>query len=121
MTRHPAFAVVAGWGLLNGILCALLVVYGESSFTVALYGSVVALIEAAALAALASSVSGAEEHTCYRRPPGGGAPVLLLAAAAGVTGLAFVFSFWLLAIAVPLLAAAAALGLRYSWTKGGSV
>lgn len=110
MTRHPAFVVVAAWGLFNGVLLAVLAMYGESSLVYWLWGGVVALLELAALAVLLSSSAGPEQHVGYRLPGRGGVAVLPAAVGLAVLGLGFVYGWWLLAVAVPLLCCALLLG-----------
>ncbi|MFJ8781825.1 hypothetical protein [Streptomyces sp. NPDC102476] len=112
MKRHPAFAVVAGWGGLNALLLAVLVLYGENSMTYWLWGASVAMVELAALLVLVSSRTGPEQHVRYRVPDRGAGAALPAALACVLTGLAFVYGLWLLALAVPLLALAVALVVR---------
>ncbi|MEV8565466.1 hypothetical protein AB0436_07735 [Streptomyces sp. NPDC051322] len=112
MKRHPAFLVVAGWGLLNGILLAVLAIYGESSLVYWLWGGVVVLIELAALAVLLSSLTGPEQHRRYRLPAKGEAAALPTALGAAIVGLSFIYGFWLIALAAPLLALALVLRVR---------
>jgi hypothetical protein len=116
--RHAAAIMVAGWGLLNGVLLAVLAVYGETGLVYWLWGSVVALLEFAALLVLGSSEAGPEEHTRYRLPRGGAAAVLPAAAGITMGVLSSVYGLWLLVVAVPLLGVAAALALRGASTPG---
>ncbi|RKN39008.1 hypothetical protein [Streptomyces hoynatensis] len=109
MTRHPGFLLVAGWALLNGLLLAVLAIYGESATALACYGIAVGLLALAALAVLASSVRGPREHTRYRLPVRPGSAVLPLAAAAGLAVLAYPYGWWLLPIAAALLGLSLAL------------
>lgn len=44
-------AVIAGWGALNGVLVAVLLIYARDVFALALYASVVLLLEVVAVAA----------------------------------------------------------------------
>jgi hypothetical protein len=110
--RHPAFWVVGGWALFNGVLLAVLTIYGESPLVYWLWGAVLALLALATLAVLRSSRSGPEQHTRYRVPPSGGGAVLPTAAGVAVLLLGFVYSFWFLVVAGPLLVTGAALALR---------
>ncbi|MEV8066552.1 hypothetical protein AB0P32_10460 [Streptomyces sp. NPDC085995] len=109
MKRHLPAVVVAGWGAFNGVLLAVLGIYGESSLVFWLYGGVVALLELAALAVLASSRRGPDQHVRYRVPDRGAAAAPVTAFGCLLVALAFVYGMWLLALAVPLLAVAIAL------------
>ncbi|MER6979114.1 hypothetical protein ABT317_19505, partial [Streptomyces carpinensis] len=102
MKRHLPYVVVAGWGALNGLLLAVLGIYGESSLVFWLYGGVVALLEVAALAVLASSRTGPDQHVRYRVPDRGAGAVPVVALGCALVALAFVYGLWLLALAVPL-------------------
>lgn len=110
--RHPAYLVVAGWGLANGVLFVVLVIYGESSFVLWLFGAVAAFLELVAMVVLISSRRGPQEHMHYNLPAGGGAAAFPAAVSIGLAALGFVYGFWLLALAVPLLAVAIALAVR---------
>ncbi|MFI0167522.1 hypothetical protein [Streptomyces sp. NPDC017095] len=112
MKRHPAFLVVAGWGGLNAVLLAVLVLYGESALTYWLWGASVAGLELAALLVLVSSRAGPEQHVRYRLPDRGAGAALPAALGCVLTALVFVYGLWLLALAVPLLAVALALFVR---------
>ncbi|MEU6095096.1 hypothetical protein [Streptomyces sp. NPDC047079] len=112
MKRHLSFVVVAGWGLLNVALLAILAVYGESSLVFWLWGGAVALLGLAALLVLASSRTGPDEHVRYRVPQRGAGAVLPAALGCAFIALCFVYGRWLLAIAVPLLALAGGMALR---------
>jgi hypothetical protein len=104
--------VVAGWGGLNAVLLAVLAIYGESSLVFWLWGGVVVLVELAALAVLASSRSGPEEHVRYRVPERGAAAAVTAGFGAALVALAFVYGLWMLALAVPLLGVAAVMAVR---------
>jgi hypothetical protein len=110
--RHLSAVVVAGWGLLNGVLLAVLAVYGESALVFWMWGGVVLLLELAAVAVLVSSRTAPEEHVRYRVPDRGAGAVLPAAAGLLLVALCFVYGRWLLAVAVPLLAVSAALAVR---------
>ncbi|MFF7790200.1 hypothetical protein [Streptomyces sp. NPDC007991] len=112
MKRHLPFVVVAGWGALNGILLAVLVGYGENSLVYWLWGGVVVLLELAAVAVLASSRSGPDQHVRYRVPDRAAGAVPPAALGLLLVALAFVYGWWLLALAGPLLLVAAALAVR---------
>ncbi len=112
MKRHLSFVVVAGWGVLNALLLALLVVYGENTLVYWLWGGVVVLLELAALLVLASSRWGPDQHVRYRVPDRAAAAVPPAAFGFLLVGLAFVYGWWLLALAGPLLLVAAALAVR---------
>jgi hypothetical protein len=117
--RHPGYWVVAGWGALNGLLLAVLGVYGESTLVFWLWGGAVAVLEVAALAVLASSRRGPEQHTRYRVPRGGGGAVLVAALGTVLAGLGFVYGWWLLGVALPALGLAAGLAARGTRTPEG--
>jgi archaellum biogenesis protein FlaJ (TadC family) len=110
--RHLPAVVVAGWGGLNGLLLAVLAIYGEDPMTYWLWGSVVVLLQLAAVLVLVSSRRGPDQHVRYRVPVQGAAAVPLVAVTALLIGLSFVYGFWLLALAVPLLAVAVAIAVR---------
>lgn len=112
MKRHLPVVVVAGWGAVNGVLLAVLAIYGESSLVFWLWGGVVALLELAALAVLASSRSGPDQHVRYRVPDRGAGAVPPAAFGCALVALAFVYGLWLLALAVPLLGVAVALAVH---------
>lgn len=112
MRRHLPAALVAGWGLCNGVLLAVLAVYGESPMVYWLWGGVVVLLQLAALAVLLSSRTAPDQHVRYRVPDRGAGAVLPAAAGLLLVALCFVYGRWLLVVAVPLLAVAAALAVR---------
>ncbi len=112
MRRHLSAALVAGWGLLNGVLLAVLAVYGESPMVYWLWGVVVVLLQLTALAVLLSSRTAPDQHVRYRVPDRGAGAVLPAAAGLLLVALCFVYGRWLLAVAVPLLAVAVALAVR---------
>ncbi|WP_413811068.1 hypothetical protein [Streptomyces sp. OE57] len=112
MKRHLSVVVVAGWGLLNGVLLAVLAVYGESAMVFWLWGGVVVLLELAAVAVLASSRLGPDQHVRYRVPDRAASAVVPAAFGFLLVALAFVYGAWLLALAGPLLLVAVALAVR---------
>ncbi|WP_171108701.1 hypothetical protein [Streptomyces sp. Z423-1] len=112
MKRHPSVVVVAGWAVLNGILLAVLAVYGENALVFWLWGSVVVLLALVAVAVLASSRSGPEQHVRYRVPDRAAGAVVPAAFGFLLVALAFVYGWWLLALAGPLLLVAVALAVR---------
>ncbi|MBX9394437.1 hypothetical protein K4749_12710 [Streptomyces sp. TRM72054] len=112
MKRHPSVVVVAGWAVLNGILLAVLAVYGENTLVFWLWGSVVVLLALVAVAVLASSRSGPEQHVRYRVPDRAAGAVVPAAFGFLLVALAFVYGWWLLALAGPLLLVAVALAVR---------
>ncbi|MEU3254856.1 hypothetical protein [Streptomyces sp. NPDC006997] len=112
MRRHQSAVVVAGWALLNAVLLTVLAVYGENTLVYWLWGGVVLLLALTAGLVLVSSRSGPEQHTRYRVPDRGAAAVPAAAFGFVLVALAFVHGWWLLALAGPLLAVAAALAVR---------
>ncbi|MFE1751591.1 hypothetical protein [Streptomyces anandii] len=112
LKRQLPYVVVAGWGALNGVLLAVLGIYGESSLVFWLWGGVVVLLELAALAVLVSSRSGPDQQVRYRVPYRGAAAVPPAAFGCALVALAFVYGLWLLALAVPLLAVAIAMAVH---------
>lgn len=66
MKRHLPAVLVAGWGVLNGLLLVVLAVYRENSMTYWLWGGVVLVVELAALSVLVSSRAGTDQHVRYR-------------------------------------------------------
>ncbi|MFJ7149133.1 hypothetical protein ACIQVT_13165 [Streptomyces sp. NPDC100445] len=112
MRRHLPFVVVAGWGVLNALLLAVLTVYGESAMVYWLWGGAVLGIELAALLVLLSSRWGPEQHVRYRVPDRGAAAALPAGLGCVLVALAFVYGAWLLAVAVPLLGVAVVLAVR---------
>ncbi|GAA2483554.1 hypothetical protein [Streptomyces longisporus] len=116
--RYPGWAVMAGWGLANGVLAAVLAIYHEALTAVLLYVGAVILIEAAALAVLISSRRGTREQTNYRVPYAGGAAVLPAAVGLTLAALSLAYGPWMLSLAVPLLAVAAAVAIhRGAWRR----
>ncbi|MER7895771.1 hypothetical protein ACWD0Z_11340 [Streptomyces sp. NPDC003007] len=112
MKRHLSFVVVAGWGLLNALLLTVLVVYGENTMVYWLWGSVVVVLELAALLVLASSRTGPDQHVRYRVPDRSAGAVAPAAFGFLLVALSFIYGWWLLAVAGPLLLVAAALAVR---------
>ncbi|MEU0007301.1 hypothetical protein ABZ079_24230 [Streptomyces sp. NPDC006314] len=112
MKRHLPAAVVAGWGLLNGVLLAVLAVYGESAMVYWLWGGVVLVLELAALAVLSSSRTAPDQHVRYHVPDRGAGAVPPAAIGLLLVALCFVYGRWLLFVAVPLLVLAVALAAR---------
>ncbi|GAB1333676.1 hypothetical protein ACE1SV_02660 [Streptomyces sp. E-15] len=112
MRRHLSAAVVAGWGVLNGVLLAVLTVYRESPLTYWLWGGAVLTVELAALAVLLSSRSAPDQHVRYHVPDRGAGGVPPAAIGLLLVALCPVYGRWLLVVAVPLLAVAVALAVR---------
>ncbi|WP_165989731.1 hypothetical protein [Streptomyces sp. YIM 98790] len=108
-TRHPAFLVVAGWTLFNGLLFAVLALYGEGAVALWLWAGSLALLAGATAAVLVASRRGPEQHRHYRLATGSTAAVLPAAAGAALLGLTAVYGWWMLAFALPVLAVAAVL------------
>ncbi|MFI9250896.1 hypothetical protein [Streptomyces sp. NPDC053069] len=112
MKRHLSAVLVAGWGLLNGVLLAVLAVYGESALVFRLWGGVVLVLELAALLVLLSSRRAPDQHVRYHVPDRGGGAVPPAAFGLLLVALCFVYGRWLLVVAVPLLAVSAAMAVR---------
>nr|WP_197973873.1 hypothetical protein [Streptomyces gossypiisoli] len=91
---------------------AVLAVYGENPLVFWLWGSVVVLLALVAVAVLASSRSGPEQHVRYRVPDRAAGAVVPAAFGFLLVALAFVYGWWLLALAGPLLLVAVALAVR---------
>nr|WP_206326104.1 hypothetical protein [Streptomyces sp. N502] len=91
---------------------AVLAVYGENALVFWLWGSVVVLLALVAVAVLASSRSGPEQHVRYRVPDRAAGAVVPAAFGFLLVALAFVYGWWLLALAGPLLLVAVALAVR---------
>lgn len=119
--KYPEWAVMAAWGLFNGILAAVLAVYHGRVIAVMLYVGAVVLLELAAVPVLVAA----------RRNPGGQAhhslgvrgAVALPLTAVGLTlaMLTLAYGPWMLSLAVPLLLVAFAVAVhRGAWRKGGS-
>ncbi|MFI8849760.1 hypothetical protein ACIGW3_06095 [Streptomyces sp. NPDC053499] len=117
--RHPSAAVVAGWAALNAVLLGVLTAYGESELALLLWAGVLALLTLAAAVVLLSSLRGPREHTHYDVPGENGAALVIAAFGLAAGGLMFVYSTWLVVIAVPLLLLAAAFAVRHR-SHGGS-
>jgi hypothetical protein len=104
--RVTAPKVVVFWGLVNGVLVAMLAGFGEQAAAIALYGSVAALVEVIAVAVW----MGIRRRQHLANPalpawyPPNGDSVLILAAAVFVAGLGIAFYPPLALTAVPLLA-----------------
>ncbi|MFI2435967.1 hypothetical protein [Streptomyces sp. NPDC018693] len=118
MTRHPAFLVVAGWALFNGLLLAVLAIYGEDHLAYWLYGGVVALLGAVALLVLLASRTEPERHVRYRLRRGGGPAALPGAAGVTLAVLSLVHGSWMLVLALPALVVAVVLLVRRTPTAG---
>ena len=101
--RMTAPAVVAGWGLANGLLVALLAGMGGSAVVIAIYGCAVALIGVIAVAVVISRRRRASRPRTADPPA---ASALLVATAALLAALGLAFGWWTAFLAVPLLVAA---------------
>ncbi|MER6091001.1 hypothetical protein [Streptomyces bluensis] len=119
MKRLPAFVVVAGWALFNGLLLAVLGIYGEQDLVFWLWGGVVVLLGMTALLVLVSSRSEPEQHVRHRLPRGGAAavPPAAVGIALGVLGV-LAYGLWLLVLAIPPLVVAVVLLARGASTPG---
>lgn len=118
MRRHAAVLVVAGWGAFNGVLLAVLAVYGEQGLVYWLWGGVVVLVGVAALLVLRSSHREPEQHTRYRVPRGGGPAVPPAALGITLAVLSLAYGPWMLSLAAPPLIVAAVLAVRRTPTPG---
>ncbi|GGW15888.1 hypothetical protein GCM10018980_51050 [Streptomyces capoamus] len=112
MKRHLPAVLVAGWGVLNGLLLVVLAVYRENSMTYWLWGGVVLVVELAALAVLVSSRAGTDQHVRYRVRDRGAGGVLPAAIGLLLVALCPVYGLWLLVVAVPLLMLSVALAVH---------
>lgn len=116
--KYPGWAVMAGWGLANGVLAAVLVIYREALTAILLYVGAVVLIEVAALVVLVSSRRGTREQADYRVPHAGGAAVLPAAVGLTLAALSLAYGPWMLSLAIPLLLVAAAVAVhRGAWRR----
>jgi hypothetical protein len=97
--------VVAFWGALNGALAATLAGFGEQPAVLILYGGAAAVIEIIAVVLWLSQRRRTGPPAW--RLPGTGDSVLLLAGGILLAGLGWAFHWYLAAVAVVPLAAAA--------------
>jgi O-antigen/teichoic acid export membrane protein len=98
--RVSAPLVVAGWGVLNGALVAVLAGFGEQAAVLALYASAAALVEVIALVVWAG-VRRRRRHRVWRRAPSGDS-MLILAAGIAVAGLGWAFAWWFALASIPV-------------------
>lgn len=112
MRRHLPAVLVAGWGVLNGLLLVVLAIYRENTMTYWLWGGVVLVLQLFALAVLVSSRARPDQHVRYRVPDRGAGGVLPGAVGLLLAGLCLVYGRWLLVVAVPLLMLSVALVVR---------
>lgn len=103
--RVGAALVVAGWGVFNGLLVAMLAGFGEQAAAVALYGGAAVLVEVIAVVVWV----GTRRRRLLRNParpawhPANGDSVVILAIAILIAALGLAFYPYLALAAVPLL------------------
>ncbi|WP_306187323.1 MULTISPECIES: hypothetical protein [unclassified Streptomyces] len=118
--KYPGWAVMAAWGVFNGLLAAVLAVYRGHLIALMLYVGAVVLVEIAAVPVLLSArrADGQERH---RLPVRGAVAVPLMAVGLTLAGLTLAYGPWMLSLAVPLLLVSFALAVhRGAWRRGGS-
>jgi hypothetical protein len=93
--------VVAGWGVLNGVLVAVLAGFGEEPAVLALYGSAAGLVEIIALVVWAGTRRWRRRRV-WRRAANGDS-VLILAAGILAAALGWAFAWWFALVAIPVL------------------
>jgi len=106
-SKIPDAGVVAFWGGLNLVLAIVLVAFSGhlTEYPIYLAAAILVLLNAVAVWATLRRRHGRPPR--WRQPPPGDS-VLLVALAVFVGGLAWAFSWYLLPLAAPLLAVAAA-------------
>jgi uncharacterized BrkB/YihY/UPF0761 family membrane protein len=102
MKKKRAAAVVAIWGVGNGLLTVALMLWGGPSLVQRswMFGAATLIVGLTALLVLTLR---ARYEPPVRRPPPSGAPAVALAGAFLVGGLAWVFGSYLAYLAIPLL------------------
>lgn len=119
--KYAGWAVMAGWGLFNGVLAAVLVVYHAHLIAVLLYAGAVVLIELAAVPVLLSARRHRPGRGRQNLPVQGAVALPLIAVGLTLAGLTLAYGPWMLSLAIPLLLVAFALAVhRGAWRKGGS-
>ncbi|WP_225813606.1 hypothetical protein [Streptomyces spinosus] len=119
--KDPGAALVAGWGLFNGLLAAVLVIYHGHLIAVMLYVGAVVLIGLAAVAVLVSARRNPQGQVDQRLAVRGAATLPLMAVGLTLALLTLVYGPWMLSLSVPLLLVAVAVAIhRGAWRKGGS-
>lgn len=93
--------VVAGWGVLNGALAAVLAGFSEQPAVLILYGSAAGLVEIIALVVWAGT-RRRRRRRVWRRAPSGDS-VLILAAGILAATLGWAFAWWFALIGIPVL------------------
>lgn len=103
--RMSAAAVVALWGIINGLLVAMLAGFGEQIAVLALYGSVAALVEIIAIAVFMTTrrrqYLSNPARPAWHAPNGDSVLILAVAVLIAAVGLAF-YPFLALAAVLPL-------------------
>lgn len=103
--RISAALVVAGWGIINGLLVAMLAGFGEETAVVILYGGAAALVEIIAIVVWAGTRR--RRHLANPARPvwhaANGDSVVILAIGILVAALGIAFYPYLALAAVPLL------------------
>jgi hypothetical protein len=97
--------MVAGWALLNAAFVVVLVGYGGSAIALGCYAGACAIVAIVASVVHVSRRRAGTDRR-FRVPTGGEVPVVA-AAACAFAGLAVVFGYWFLPVAVLPLAAIA--------------
>ncbi|MFF9408089.1 hypothetical protein ACF1B0_21570 [Streptomyces anandii] len=119
--KYPAWAVMAAWGLFNGILAAVLAVYHGDIIALMLYVGAVVLIELAAVPVLLSARRTPDGQARQNFGGRGAAALPLMAAGLTLTMLVLAYGPWMLSLGVPLLVVAFAVAVhRGLWRKGSS-
>ncbi|MFR0357340.1 hypothetical protein [Streptomyces sediminimaris] len=119
--KYPAWAVMAGWGLFNGVLAAVLAIYHGHIIPLMLYVGAVVLIEVASVAVLASARRHPDGQVPHRLAWRGAVALPLMAVGFTLALLTLAYGPWMLSLAVPLLLVAFVVaGHRGAPRKGGS-
>lgn len=119
--KYPAWAVMAAWGLCNGVLAAVLAVYHGHLIALMLYVGAVVLIELAAVPVLLSARRSPRVQVQQSLTVRGALALPFMAVGLTLAALTLVYGPWMLSLAVPLLLVAFALAYhRGGLRKGGS-
>lgn len=107
MTQVNGAHVVGAWTALNGVLAGILIGYGGSWMAIGLYAAAVVIITAFGLAVLLDARY--RRGGLYQRMPVRSSAAGLATAGLVLCGLGFVYGWWIAALAVFPLGAAAVL------------